>query len=552
MDEDDLAFITLASLAEQIRTGSCPPLVLTDYYLKRIEALDGNLNAFISVTADEAQRAAEKRGKELHEGRYRGPLHGIPVALKDLIEIEGMRTTAGSKILEDFVSRRTATVAQRLLKAGIVPIGKTNLQEFARGPTGADSHFGPTANPWDLTRIAGGSSSGSAAAVAAGLVPAALGSDTGGSVRIPAALCGIVGIRPTYGRVSRYGVVPLGLTFDTVGPLTRSVEDAAIMLTVIAGHDPLDPSTEIYPVPDFRAAVDSGRTQGIKGIRIGVPTSYFFPGYDTDVEQCVRHALRTFTDLGAELHDVEVPFAEAAGAAYTSVVGPECANYHREFLRTRRDDYLGPTGDFFELALFIPGWRYTRGQQARALFMKQSADIFRTVDLIATPTVPVVAPPIAAADGWGALLHCTLPFSTVGTPALSVPCGFTKHGYPVGLQLVAGWWQEELLFRVGAAYEAQTSWYAHRPPLRAVAHPIESAKLGREPVATNSATEVLTTDCLRALSASMGIHVSEARLASLQLRLAQVFASFDRLDSLALEDFEPNCHFRVPPPQRSS
>ena len=284
MHNAELAYMTVAELSARFRKKELSPVEVTEAYLARIEAHDDRLNAFLTVTKEAARRAAKQAEKELRQGKDRGPFHGIPVALKDLIEIEGVPMTAGSSILEHNVSKVTATVAEKLREAGAVILGKTNLQEFARGPTGVDSHFGAVSNPWDVTRIAGGSSSGAGAAVAGRMAAAALGSDTGGSVRIPAALCGIVGIRPTYGRVSRYGAVPLGRSFDVLGPMTRSVEDAALMLAAIAGHDPRDPSTRNVPLGDYADSLRQGRNEGLKGIRLGVPRNYFFPGFDAEAE----------------------------------------------------------------------------------------------------------------------------------------------------------------------------------------------------------------------------------------------------------------------------
>ncbi|MEE8110512.1 MAG: amidase [bacterium] len=552
LKSDDLAFLTVSELASRIREGDLSPVEIAEACLTRIDTLDGKLNAFITVTAEKARRAAQKAEREIREGHDRGPFHGIPIALKDLIEVEGIRMTAASKILEENVARRTATVAARLQQAGAVLLGKTNLQEFARGPTGVDSLYGSSSNPWDLSRIPGGSSSGSGAAVAGGLVPAALGSDTGGSVRIPAALSGIVGIRPTYGRVSRYGAVPLGPSFDTVGPMTRSVEDTALMLSVIAGHDPLDPSTGTYPVPDYGASLERDRDRGLKGLRLGLPSDYFFPGYDPEVESLVRDAAGVLEGLGAEIREVDIPYAEYTTATYVSVVGPESANYHREFLITRRKDYMGPTADFFEMSLFIPGWRYQKGQQARLLFMRKMAEVFREVDAVLTPAVPVAAPPIEASEDWPPILRCTLPFSTTGVPAISVPCGFTKAGLPAGLQLVGRWWDEEMLFRIGAAYEAATDWHTRipafpgdRPPFDAVGlEPPQATYVGEK----DESKRQVSRESVRNWAAAMGLSVSEWELDDLTSRVDRTIRSISRLDDLPLKDLEPDCYFRVPAP----
>ncbi|MDP6484020.1 MAG: amidase, partial [Nitrospinota bacterium] len=348
---------------------------------------------------------------------------------------------------------------------GALILGKTNLQEFARGPTGADSHFGPTLNPWDPDRTSGGSSSGSGAAASSGMAVAALGSDTGGSVRIPAAFCGIAGIRPTYGRVSRAGVVPLGLSFDTLGPLTRTVEDAAIFLQAMAGPDPLDHTTGNEPPPAFRARIG----EGVEGLIFGVPTNHFWPGMDGEVEKLAWEAVSALEAMGGRVIEMEIPWAEHGVAAYSVIVGAESAEYHRTYLRERRDAYTSTGADFFEESLFIPAWRYVQAQRVRTLFLRQAAAVFRKVDAVLTPTVPITPPTIAdCLDGnktWAAILHCTAPFSPLGSPVLQVPCGFTRAGQPAGLQIAGRWGEESLLFRIGTAYERAHPWWRRRPPL---------------------------------------------------------------------------------------
>lgn len=457
-------FSPITELAPRIASGEFSPSDLLETCIRKIEENDSSINAYISRTFDLARRHVESLEAELTLGGSRGPLHGIPIALKDLIDLEGFPTTAASAILKDNMASGTAHCAQKLIDAGAVIIGKTNLQEFARGGTGVNSHFGPTKNPWDITRTPGGSSSGSAASVAAGMSVAAVGSDTGGSVRCPSAFCGLTGIRSTYGRVSRSGVVPLGLSFDNIGPLTRTVEDCALLLQAMAGPDPADPTTGKNPPPDFRAGIG----KGVEGLTFGVPTNHFWPGFEPEVEGIVREAIVEMEKLGARLIDVEIPWATLGEIAYAGIVGPESAEYHRKNLRDRRKDYTGPGADFFEQSLFIPGWRYVQAQRARTYFIRQAASLFRKVDAILTPTTPILPPTIEdCLDGtkaWAPTSHCTVPFSPIGNPVLQVPCGFTQNGLPVGLQIAGRWGEEALLFQIGAAYESVNLWWKRRPP----------------------------------------------------------------------------------------
>ncbi len=465
MDSKDLPFAPVSELAPKIASGAVKPGALLEACIGRIEKTEPALNAFITKTFDTARRDAEEREAEVRRGILRSPLHGIPVAVKDNVDLAGVATTAGSGILKDNLVGGTATCAVRLLEAGALILGKTNLQEFARGPTGADSHFGPTLNPWDPDRTSGGSSSGSGAAASSGMAVAALGSDTGGSVRIPAAFCGIAGIRPTYGRVSRAGVVPLGLSFDTLGPLTRTVEDAAIFLQAMAGPDPLDHTTGNEPPPAFRARIG----EGVEGLIFGVPTNHFWPGMDGEVEKLAWEAVSALEAMGGRVIEMEIPWAEHGVAAYSVIVGAESAEYHRTYLRERRDAYTSTGADFFEESLFIPAWRYVQAQRVRTLFLRQAAAVFRKVDAVLTPTVPITPPTIAdCLDGnktWAAILHCTAPFSPLGSPVLQVPCGFTRAGQPAGLQIAGRWGEEALLFRIGTAYERAHPWWRRRPPL---------------------------------------------------------------------------------------
>ncbi|MBT7857691.1 MAG: hypothetical protein HN720_12275, partial [Nitrospinaceae bacterium] len=403
MNNADLSFQPITELAPKVASGDLKPSDLLEACIERIEADEERVNAFITRTFDFAREQAAALDEEAGRGDVRGPLHGIPIAIKDLFDLEGFLMTAGSKILKDNVATGTAESVRRLMAAGAVIVGKTNLQEFARGGTGANSYFGPARNPWNLRCSPGGSSSGSAAAVASGMAVAALGSDTGGSVRLPAAYCNLVGMRSTYGRVSRAGAVPLGLSFDNVGPIAQTVEDAALILQAMAGPDPADPTTGSKVAPDMCAMLH----RGVEGLTFGVPTNHFWPGLEPEGEGIVREAISEFERMGATIREVEIPWAKLGQIAYGAVVGPESADFHRAFLKDRRDDYVSPGADFFEQSLFIPGWRYVQAQRARTLFIRQATEIFQGVDAILTPTSAISPPSIEDCLGgmkmWGAV-----------------------------------------------------------------------------------------------------------------------------------------------------
>ncbi|MDA8219666.1 MAG: amidase, partial [Dehalococcoidales bacterium] len=328
MNKRELCFLTLAEQSRLIRDGEASPVDVVESALSQIERVDGKVNAFITVMADSARAAAREAEQEIARGDYRGPLHGIPIALKDLFYTKDVRTTAGSKILRDFVPDEDATVVTRLREAGAITIGKTNMHEWAFGPTNTNPHYGDVHNPWDLSRVSGGSSGGSAAAVAASMASAALGSDTGGSIRIPGALCGVVGLKPTYGRVSRYGAVPCAWSLDHVGPLCRTAEDAAIALGAIAGRDPKDPACSDRPVPDYQLETP----RGIAGLRIAILKEYVADPTDPEVAAAFQAAVAALQRLGAAVEEVSLPEARYAVPASTAIMSAEASNYHEEML----------------------------------------------------------------------------------------------------------------------------------------------------------------------------------------------------------------------------
>jgi aspartyl-tRNA(Asn)/glutamyl-tRNA(Gln) amidotransferase subunit A len=464
MNAGGLDWISVAEAGRLIRGRDLSPVDLAQAGLNRIEQLEDRLNAFITVMGDEMLRAAKAATEDIAGGEYRGPLHGIPLALKDIFAVAGVRLTAGSKILAENVAREDAEATARLREAGAVIPGKLNLHEFAFGATGVNPHFGPARNPWDTERITGGSSSGSAAAVAGGECPAALGTDTGGSIRIPASLCGIVGLKPTYGRVSKRSVLPLSWSLDHVGPMTRSVEDAAIVLKAIAGHDPMDGSTVDEPVPDYVRSLEAG----VRGLRIGMPKQFFFENVDAEVETAVRSAVALLEEMGAEVRDVDAPLIGDIPGGVTAIMLPEALAYHHIWMAERPDDYGDDVRYRLELGSPFLAVHYVQAQRLREMAVEAwQQEVFSRVDLIATPTTPITAPRIEEGDLSTTfnLIRFTNPLNFLGVPAISVPCGFTQEGLPIGLQLAGHWWAEETVLRAAHAYERATDWHERRPPL---------------------------------------------------------------------------------------
>ncbi|MBT3434239.1 MAG: hypothetical protein HN435_10040, partial [Nitrospinaceae bacterium] len=438
----------------------------------------------------------------------------------------------------DNVATGTAESVRRLMAAGAVIVGKTNLQEFARGGTGANSYFGPARNPWNLRCSPGGSSSGSAAAGASGMAVAALGSDTGGSVRLPAAYCNLVGMRSTYGRVSRAGAVPLGLSFDNVGPIAQTVEDAALILQAMAGPDPADPTTGSKVAPDMCAMLH----RGVEGLTFGVPTNHFWPGLEPEGEGIVREAISEFERMGATIREVEIPWAKLGQIAYGAVVGPESADFHRAFLKDRRDDYVSPGADFFEQSLFIPGWRYVQAQRARTLFIRQATEIFQGVDAILTPTSAISPPSIEdCLDGmkmWGAVSDCTAAFSTIGNPTLQVPCGFTEAGLPVGLQIAGRWGEEALVLGAGAAFEKSKPLWHLRPPMEDKAQAEDRFVAASPGAGGNNEPVDFSADDIKRIASGIGYRVDPKRLDGLASGLSRLIRQLEALDDLDIDGCE--------------
>ncbi len=468
----DLTFASAGELARLIAGKQVSPVEVVKAHLERITSLDGSLRSFITLTADAAMAAAREAESAVTAGRPLGPLHGVPLGLKDLYDTAGVRTTGGSKILADRVPDADATVVRRLREAGMIVLGKLNMVEFAYGPEGRNAHYGHARNPWDAStqRMAGGSSSGSGVAVAAGLAPVALGSDTGGSIRIPCSLCGLAGIKPTYGRVSRAGVLPLSWSMDHVGPMTRTVADSALVLGAMAGYDAADPTSSVLPVPDYTAAL----TGDVRGLRVGLLRAFFLESATPEVRTAVEAAARALEKAGAVVDEVALPGVRHVAAGALAVVATEAMTYHAAWLRTRTADYDPDVSTRLMVGAFVTGVHYVRGQQARALIRREVDEALARHDVLLAPATPVTAPRIDERDttlGDGpsdirsALIRLTRPFNFSGHPTGSVPCGFTAAGLPIGMQIVGRPFDEATVLRVGDAYQRLTDWHARRPVL---------------------------------------------------------------------------------------
>ncbi|HEY7203398.1 MAG TPA: amidase [Methylomirabilota bacterium] len=472
LDLTDPTAATLTELARAIRAGKLSPVALTRAYLDRIARLDGTLRAYITVDGDGALAAAAAREREAAAGAWRGPLHGVPLAHKDLCLIPGLPTSCGTRTSDYFVGAPPCTAVARLVAAGAVTLGKLNMTELALGPFGDNAHHGDVQNPWRIGHVSGGSSSGSGAAVAAGLAAAALGTDTGGSIRLPAACCGLAGLKPTYGRVSRAGVMPLSWSYDHVGPLARTVGDAALLLGVIAGHDPLDATSSRQPVPDYLAALEGE----VKGLRVGVAGGFYADGLDADVARAMAEAVLALKALGAAVEPVAVPDPGPLVAAASNVmVRAEAAAIHARILKDRPGELQPAVRDRLAPGLTVTAVEYLQGQRLRARLTREFiGDVFSRIDVLATPTIPEPAPALAAAKAGGTadviarmgrFSRLTRPFNALGLPALSLPCGASADGRPIALQLVGRPFDEATLLRVGRAYQSVTTWHRRRPAL---------------------------------------------------------------------------------------
>ena len=458
----DPTALGIAGAQRLIRSGALSPLELVEAYVERIDRFDARLNAFVTVTGDRAAARARELGDDLARGRWRGPLHGIPIALKDNIDTAGVRTTASSAVFADRVPDEDAEVVTRLERAGAIVVGKLTMHEFAYGATSAFTHTGPVRNPWDVDRIPGGSSGGSGAAVAARLCAGALGTDTGGSVRIPAAHCGIAGLKATYGLASIRGIIPLSVSLDHVGPMCRSVADTALMLQAMAGYDARGIASIRADVPDYAGAL----LRRTSSLRLGVPRRSFYEDVDPQVAEAVERALVVLADLTANTRGVELP-----AQPETSPVLVEAYAYHADRLAGEgRESYDASTLTRIERGADVPAADYAEALYQLKLARKAIARVFEDVDLLVTPTLPRLPITIEAArespaEATGILVRNTAPFNTFGTPAITVPCGYSREGLPIGLQISGPALGEIDVLALAHAYEQATDWHERTPPL---------------------------------------------------------------------------------------
>jgi aspartyl-tRNA(Asn)/glutamyl-tRNA(Gln) amidotransferase subunit A len=467
---DNLVSRPIYELAPLLQDKQISPVELFDETLKRIRNLQPSLNSFITITENEGRQAAAEAEAEIQKGRYRGPLHGIPISIKDLFATRGIRTTAGSKVLADWIPEFDATAVAKLHQAGMVMVGKANMHEFAYGVTNDNPHYGPARNPWDRRRVTGGSSGGSAAAVVSSQCSASLGSDTGGSIRIPSAACGAVGLKPTCGRVSRFGAIPLSWSLDHVGPITKTVEDAAIFLAAIAGADPKDATSSPRSVPDYRKEMMGD----VRGLRLGIPKHYFFEHVDPEIAQAVRAAISQLETMGMKASEVDIPGLENGAAMEAHITLVEATSYHEQYLAKKGEDYSAAVRTDLEAGRLLLGTDYVKSQRARTWLLQNFRQAFEKVDVIVSPTLPAFPPAIG--EEWvqsgdlrefviDAFLRFNIPYDLIGFPAISIPCGFSRTGLPIGFQIAGRAFEETTILKVAHSYEQSTDWHRKPPPL---------------------------------------------------------------------------------------
>ncbi|WP_080875221.1 Asp-tRNA(Asn)/Glu-tRNA(Gln) amidotransferase GatCAB subunit A [Oceanobacillus timonensis] len=451
----DIPYLTATELGPLIRSRQLSPVELTKNILNRIDKFDLTLRTYITPLHDSALKQAREAEENIMRGEYNGPLHGIPIGIKDNYYTEGIRTTVGSKLFADFTPRKNATTVEKLLGAGGIMLGKQNLHELAAGSTGTNPFFGDTRNPWDIRYMPGGSSGGGTASLAAGLATLATGTDTFGSIRLPAAMCGVYGLKPTYGLVSTYGVFPSAMSLDTAGPMARSISDLALMLHYMAGYDANDPVSLKVSIPDYTENLN----KGIKGVKIGIPT-YYLEGLNPDVEKLFHQAIATLRSLGAEIKEIVIPELDMSTVTgYVTVTG-EASALHHKWLQTHAEDYSADIRTFFLAGTLTNTPQYIQAQQARRKIVEGFQKAFKDVDILLGPTIPMITS--AYSEQWvdqnlEVIRRClpfTVPVNLTGTPSLSVPMGLDSKGLPSGMQFIGKPLSEKLLLQAGNAWES--------------------------------------------------------------------------------------------------
>lgn len=450
----DMSFLTATELAPLIKTKQLSPVELTKHLLSRMNKYDHIFRTYTTPLHNLAMKQAKKAEHDIMRGNYKGPLHGIPIGIKDNYYTKGIRTTMGSKLFSNFIPSKNATTVDKLLGAGAIMLGKQNMHELAAGSTGTNPYFGTTRNPWNLNYMPGGSSGGGTAALAAGLAILATGTDTFGSIRLPSAMCGVYGLKTTYGLVSTRGIFPTAMSLDTAGPMARSVSDLALMLQYMAGYDPQEPSSLRVPLPNYL----TGLNQGLRGVKIGIP-SYYLQGLEPDVEYLFKQAIPTLQYLGAEVREISIPeLTLSTFSGYMTVVA-EAAAFHEKWLKTHSENYSPDIRAFFLTGALTNSSQYVKAQQARRKMVTGFKKAFLNVDVLLGPTIPIATPPFK--ENWldqnlNVVKQClpfTSPVNLTGTPALAVPIGLDQRGLPVGMQFIGDHLSEKLLLRIGYAWE---------------------------------------------------------------------------------------------------
>ena len=463
----DLTLISLNEQSQLIQTKAISPTDLVEAYANKISETESTLNSFITLTLDQAKTKSLQTTKQIASGNYIGPLHGIPVALKDLFDTAGIKTTSGSKIYDARIPNEDSTVASKLNQAGALLLGKLNMHPFAYGPTGENEDYGHMHNPWNPNKLTGGSSGGSGSSVSAGQCTAALGSDTGGSVRIPAALCGIVGFKPSYGKISKYGVTPLSWSLDHPGPLTRTVEDSVLMINAMSGHDPKDPAS----IATNPISLDFMKSNDISNIRIGVPQE-FLENIDPEMSKLIQDAILVLQNLGAEIKTLNFPMHKYSESISNCILMPEASSYHKSILKDIPEQIYEPVRLRLHAGLFISAEQYVTAQRIRQVYIEQLSALFSEVDVLIGPTEPIFAPDILSnsveinGSKWNtsaALTSLNRPYNISGMPAITVPCGFSSDHLPGGLQIAGKLFDEYTVAKVAYAYQEACQWKTLHP-----------------------------------------------------------------------------------------